>query len=139
MNAETIQTLRASFDKIALRKADVAKIFYDRLFEVAPSVRSLFKDDLRAQQQKLMTALVQILQWVDKPDELTRYLTGMGARHVGYGAKPEHYGVVGDALLWTFERVLGPDYTPEVRSAWTEAYGAVAQLMQSGATTARVA
>jgi hemoglobin-like flavoprotein len=139
MNNETISVLRTSFDRIAARKADVATIFYERLFQVAPSVRPMFKNDLLGQQQKLMTSLVQIVQWVDQPDQLTRYLTNMGSRHVGYGAQPEHYDAVGSVLLWTFEQVLGTDFTPEVRQAWTEAYGAVSQLMQQGAATARVA
>jgi len=139
MNDETIEVVRRSFEQIAARKVDVAKIFYERLFEVAPSVRSMFSDDIAAQQQKLMTSLVQIVQWVDRPDQLTRYLTNMGARHAGYGAQPAHYDVVGAVLLWTFERVLGSDFTPEVRQGWTDAYGAVSSLMQTGATTARVA
>jgi hemoglobin-like flavoprotein len=63
----------------------------------------------------------------------------MGARHAGYGALPAHYDVVGAVLLSTFEQVLGSDFTPEVRQGWTEAYGAVSSLMQTGATTARVA
>jgi hypothetical protein len=31
----------------------------------------------------------------------------LAKRHVGYGAKAEHYPVVGAALLWTLEKGLG--------------------------------
>lgn len=135
MNAETVETLRASFALIASRKVDVAAVFYARLFEVAPAVRPMFKGDLKDQQQKLMTALVQIVESADRPDQLTRYLSHMGARHEAYGAKPEHYDVVGAVLLWTFEQVLGADFTPHVRQVWVDAYTAVAQIMTSGART----
>jgi hemoglobin-like flavoprotein len=131
MDRETVEILRASFKKIAARKVDVAAIFYDRLFEVAPAVRPMFSGDMTAQQQKLLTALVQIVEAADRPAKLTRYLSQMGARHAAYGAKPEHYDVVGGVLLWTFETVLGEGFTPEVRQAWVEAYGAVASIMTS--------
>jgi hemoglobin-like flavoprotein len=28
-------------------------------------------------------------------------------RHTGYGVKPDHYRLVGNALLWTLEKGLG--------------------------------
>jgi hemoglobin-like flavoprotein len=133
MDRETVKTLRASFALVAARKVDVAAVFYARLFEVAPAVRPMFKDDMAAQQQKLMTALVQIVETADRPGKLKRYLGEMGARHAAYGAKPEHYDVVGGVLLWTLESILGEGFTPEVRQAWVDAFGAVAQIMTSHA------
>ena len=55
------------------------------------------------------------------------------ARHSGYGVTEAHYRVVGEALLWTLERGLGPDFTPEVRAAWAKVYGVLAAAMQGGA------
>lgn len=135
MNKDTVETLRASLALIASRKVDVAALFYARLFEVAPAVRPMFTGDLKLQQQKLMTALVQIVEAADRPGRLTRYLSDMGARHEAYGAKPEHYEVVGGVLLSTFEQVLGADFTPQVRHAWVDAYGAVSQIMTGSART----
>ena len=133
MDSATVDTLRSSFARIAAQKVDVAALFYERLFEVAPGVRPLFEADMADQQKKLLAALVRIVQAVDKPDELVPYLAALGRRHTTYGAKPEHYAVVGDVLLWTFERVLGPAFTPEVRAAWGSAYGAVSELMREAA------
>jgi hemoglobin-like flavoprotein len=139
MDSTTINLLRSSFEAIAARKVDVAGIFYDRLFEVAPSVRPLFKSDMEEQRKKLIASLSTIVQYVDNGEKLTSYVSSMGQRHVGYGAKPEHYDVVGQVLLWTFEKVLGPDFTPEVRAAWTGAYTAVAGIMIDAATAHAVA
>ena len=136
MHSATIGILRSSFARIASHKVDVASIFYERLFEVAPSVRPLFKADLRDQQQKLMIALVYVVQAVDDPQRLIGTLTTLGERHVAYGAKPEHYDVVGDTLLWTFEEILGDEFTPEVRDAWAAAYNLVANTMRAGAAAA---
>ena len=67
------------------------------------------------------------------PDVLSDALKGLGARHVKYGALPEHYPLVGNALLTTFEQYLGEDWTPEVTQAWVDAYGAITKLMLEGA------
>jgi len=53
--------------------------------------------------------------------------------------RTEHYATVGSALLWTLEQGLGEQFTPEVREAWTAAYGLLAQVMQQGAEAAAVA
>ena len=136
MDAATIDVLRRSFSRIAELRPDVTAVFYERLFEVAPSVRPLFKDELHDQQRKLLYQLVTIVECVDKPEKLGNVLTTLGQRHVSYGAQPEHYDVVGSVLLWTFDKVLGPEFTPEVRRAWTEAYGIVASTMRAGAASA---
>ena len=133
MDAETLAVLRGSLAQLIASKVDVAEIFYRRLFELAPGVRSLFKPDLSEQRKKLITALVQIVAWADQPQQLTGYLQRMGARHTGYGTLPEHYDVVGAVLLWTFDRALGPEFTPTVREAWTIAYKLVATIMREGA------
>jgi hemoglobin-like flavoprotein len=136
MDSATIDLLRSSFQTIASRKVDVAAIFYDRLFEVAPGVRPLFNSEMDEQRKKLIQSLATIVQYVDKPEQLTAFVSSLGKRHVGYGAKPEHYDVVGQVLLWTFEKVLGSDFTPAVKAAWTGAYTAVAGIMKTAASTA---
>jgi hemoglobin-like flavoprotein len=143
MDKQKIALLRTSFAEIARRRPDVAAVFYKRLFEVAPAVRALFSDDMKEQQRKLTAALAQIVATVDQPEKLTSHVSRLGQRHVGYGAQPAHYKVVGDVLLWTFEQVLKRDFTAPVRAAWTEAYTAVAGMMieagkqVAGATAAK--
>jgi hemoglobin-like flavoprotein len=139
MDSATINLLRSSFEDIASRKVDVAAIFYDRLFEVAPGVRPMFRSDMEEQRKKLIAALSTIVQYVDNGEKLVSYVSSMGRRHQGYGAKPEHYDVVGQVLLWTFENVLGPEFTPEVRAAWTGAYTAVAGIMIDAAAAPAIA
>jgi Globin len=65
-------------------------------------------------------------------DKLVPAVKALGARHSGYGVTAAHYGIVGEALLWTLERGLGEGFTPEVRSAWAKVYGVLAATMQAG-------
>ncbi|MGT2477801.1 globin domain-containing protein [Methylobacterium oryzae CBMB20] len=66
---------------------------------------------------------------LDKPEALVATVRDLGDRHVGYGALRAHYEPVGAALLWTLEHVLGPDFTPEIRAAWSETYRVITDLM----------
>ena len=139
MDSTTIDLLRSSFQDLASRKVDVAAMFYDRWFEVAPGVRPMFKPDMAEQRKALVGALATVVQYADKTDKLVSYVSGLGQRHVGFGAKPEHYDVVGQTLLWTFEKALGPSFTADVRAAWITAYTAVANIMKNAAAQPSVA
>ena len=66
-------------------------------------------------------------------DQIVPAVRALGARHVGYGVRAEHYAVVGTALLWTLEQGLGAAFTPAVRDAWAAAYRALAGVMVDAA------
>jgi hemoglobin-like flavoprotein len=130
---DDIVRVRASFALVVPIKEATADLFYGRLFEIAPQVRALFPDDLSEQKRKLMAMIATAVGGLNKLDALAPTVKALGARHVAYGAKAEHYAVVGEALLWTLERGLGEAFTPEVRQSWTKVYGTLAALMQAGA------
>ena len=125
-------------------------LFYGRLFELAPEVRSLFKEDLADQKRKLVTMLsfiVKSIDWMDDrwndevhpEDDLCFVVLAMGRRHSNlYGVPDGSYAAVGEALLWTLEQGLADAFTPEVRAAWTKLYGLVATTMKMGAHASRV-
>ncbi|HEY9845797.1 MAG TPA: globin family protein [Candidatus Caenarcaniphilales bacterium] len=131
LNAEILEQ---SFDQIKPQASEFVARFYDILFTDYPQVQPLFANsDMKAQQQKLLKALVLVIENLRKPDVLTSALKGLGAQHVQYGTLPEHYPMVGRTLLKTFEAYLGLGWTPEVKQAWTDAYSAIAHLMLAGA------
>ena len=129
-----VELLESSFEKIKPRGPEFASSFYETLFENAPEAKPLFAStDLGEQQKKLLASLVLVVENLRKGDVLGSALRGLGARHVQYGALPEHYPIVGGALLQTFEKFLGDDWTPEVKQAWVDAYGAITEIMLDGA------
>ena len=133
MTPEQIQRVQDSYAKVAPIADQAAAIFYDRLFTVAPAVRPLFRGDMKKQGAMLMKAIGLAVENLHQPETLTETLHALGSRHVGYGAKAEHYPVVGEALLWTLEQGLGDDFDPATRDAWAAAYGLLAEVMQEGA------
>jgi len=106
-----------------------ADLLYDRLCEIAPETRAMFPKDLAEQKGKLMSMLGTAVTNLHKLDTILPAVKALGARHKGYGVTAAHYAPVGAALLWTLEKGLGPDFTPDVKAAWTETYTALAGVM----------
>ncbi len=133
MTPDQVQLVQQSFAKVAPISDQAAVIFYDRLFETAPSVRAMFPSDMTEQRKKLMAMLAVVVNGLAKLEAVLPAASALAKRHVGYGAKPEHYPVVGAALLWTLEKGLGDSWTPDVAEAWTAAYGTLSGFMISEA------
>ena len=130
MTPEQIALVQRTFEKVRPISETAAELFYGRLFALDPSVRPLFKGDMKEQQRKLMDTLEIMAKGLSVQEVILPALKGLGKRHAGYGVKPEHYGTVGSALLWTLQQGLGEEFTPEVREAWAEAYNLMAGVMK---------
>jgi hemoglobin-like flavoprotein len=53
---------------------------------------------------------------------------------VAYGARPDHYPIVGSVLLASMADVAGDAWRPEYERAWAAAFDVVTAAMLSGAT-----
>src|SRR6202167_1064278 len=133
MTPDQVQLVQQSFAKVAPISEAAAVLFYDRLFEVAPSVKAMFPADMTEQRRKLMATLAVVVNGLGDLPSILPAASALAKRHVGYGAKAEHYPVVGSALLWTLEKGLGDGWTPEVATAWTTAYCTLSGYMISEA------
>lgn len=130
MTPEQIRLVQQSFETVAQIAGPAARIFYDRLFTLDPSLRPMFSHtDMGAQGQKLMLAIGQVVGALRAPERVLPALRAMGVRHAGYGVTDQHYAMVGTALLWTLEQGLGETFTPAMRDAWAAAYGIVSGAM----------
>jgi hemoglobin-like flavoprotein len=129
-----LEALETSFDLVAPRGDELMDVFYARLFAAAPAVEPLFAGtDLRRQKTMLLGALVLLRKSLRNLDGIVPTLRELGAKHVAYGAVPEHYPVVGEVLLASMAEVAGEAWTHEFQAAWSEAYGVVAGAMLEGA------
>jgi hemoglobin-like flavoprotein len=133
MTPDQVKLVQESFAKIAPISETAAVLFYDRLFEIAPSVKALFPADMTEQRRKLMAMLATVVSGLGNLESILPAASALATRHVSYGAKKEHYPVVGAALLWTLEKGLGDGWTSEVAEAWTAAYGTLSGFMISEA------
>jgi hemoglobin-like flavoprotein len=136
MTPTEIELIRASWAAVEPIADTAAGLFYGRLFELDPAIERLFRrTDMAGQRKILMQTLTVVVKSLDRLDQIVPAVRALGRRHAGYGVRESHYATVGAALLWTLEQGLGETFTPDVRSAWTTAYGTLATVMIEAART----
>jgi NAD(P)H-flavin reductase/hemoglobin-like flavoprotein len=124
-----IASIRETFAIVAAAGEEPASYFYSRLFVAHPEVRNMFPPAMDAQRDRLLGALVRIVEGLTSPEDLVRYLSQLGHDHRKYGVEPEMYGAVGEALIATLRSYAGPAFTPAAEEAWVQAYQAASGLM----------
>jgi hemoglobin-like flavoprotein len=133
MNDRQKMLVRDSFEKVLPIAEDAAALFYSRLFELDPSLKHLFKGNLREQGRKLMSAIQVVVTSLNRLEKIVPTVQELGRRHARYGVQPSHYQTVAEALLWTLEQGLGEAFTPETKDAWVAAYTVLAETMIAAA------
>lgn len=124
-----IDLVQHSFMRIEPLSMVVGRTFYERLFETNPEIQTLFKGDMEAQGEQLMDMIGAAVAGLDDLDTLIPVVQQLGARHRKYGVETAHYGAVAEALIWTLEQGLADAFTPEIRTAWVNVYGVLAETM----------
>jgi len=135
MTNEQQRLVRESWERIVPAAPGAAALFYERLFTIDPSLRSLFATaDMTAQGAKLMDVITVAVHSLGRLERVTPALRVLGRRHAAeYGVRDTDYDTVGAALLWTLERGLGSFFTGAMREAWAAAYSALAGVMRAAA------
>lgn len=132
--ALNVKLLEKSFAAVAPRGEELTATFYRNLLTDYPQVRPLFEGvDLAEQQKVLLASLKLVVEHLRRPLVLQPALERLGARHVDYGAREEHYPAVGKTLLKSLAEVAGDAWNDELERAWSEAYDAISRQMIAGA------
>lgn len=131
-----IELVQTTWEKVVPIADTAADLFYGQLFTIAPQVKPMFPDNMAEQKKKLMMTITVAVRGLNNVDALVPVLHKLGAGHVAYGVKDEHYPIVGSALLWTLEKGLGDAWTDEVKDAWIAVYTLLADTMKAGAAGA---
>jgi hemoglobin-like flavoprotein len=107
----------------------VGGLFYNRLFEKEPGVKSMFRESIAERSKTLIATLSYIVAKLDKLEDIMSEVRKLARRHTDYGVKPEHYIIAGDILMWTLEQGLGENWNQEVKEAWIECYTIISNAM----------
>jgi len=129
MTPRQITLVQTSFKSVAAISEQAAELFYGRLFELDPSLKRLFKGNMKDQGKKLMATIGVAVSSLTNLEKIVPTVQKLGASHKEYGVEDKDYDTVGEALLWTLAKGLGPAFTPEVKAAWTETYTILATVM----------
>jgi len=136
MTPEQIALVRKSWAMILPISDTAAVMFYAKLFDLDPGLKTLFRSDMKEQGRKLMSALNTMVSSLGMIDDIVPAVQLLGRRHVDYGIKDKDYDTVGTVLLWMLENCLEDAFTPDVRAAWVETYTLVATTMKEAAKSA---
>jgi hemoglobin-like flavoprotein len=123
---QQVNLVQDSFKQVAPIADVAAELFYARLFEIDPTLKPMFRGDMREQGRKLMQMLSVAVNGLNSLEKIVPAVQDLGKRHVAYGVREKDYQTVGAALLWTLEQGLGSEFTPDVKEAWTAVYTLVA-------------
>lgn len=130
LTAQQIQLIRRSWRSLrGINPVLLADIFYAKVFSDTPRLRKLFPEDMKPQYSKLIDMLNIMILQLDNPLVLEQEIEEMSRRHMGYGVRPAHYALVGNALLWTLEKGLGKDWDADTAEAWKQCYRYISESM----------
>lgn len=123
--------VRATFWMVESKADHAARIFYDKLFEMDPGLKSLFKGDMKSEGKRMVEMLSTLVKGLNTLDVLAPLLRSMGRRYVNSGVRSEHYDMAIAALLYSLKEELQENWNEEVEAAWLEVYHAVSEIIQA--------
>ena len=136
MTEKQIELVQTTWEKCIPIADTAAELFYGRLFELDPSLKSMFTSDMKEQGRKLMMMITTAVKGLSNLPSIVAAVQNLGRGHLKYGVKDEHYDTVGAALLWTLGQGLGDAFTDEVEEAWVATYTLLSNTMKDAANEA---
>lgn len=133
MTPEQAELVERSFVKLGPVTSELGEVFYGKLFEIEPGLRSLFRGGTGEQSMRLIHILAYIVSHLRAPRELAQLVRELGRRHVSYGVKFVDYAPFKQALMATLSERLGAEWTEATAHAWAATYDMVAREMRGGA------
>jgi hemoglobin-like flavoprotein len=131
MTPDQVKLIRESFAKVAPVSDRLAALFYQRLFEIAPEVKPLFKSDIEQQGRKFMATLTVAVSSLDHFENLKPALGALARQHAHLGVHKDYFSPLGESLIWALERGLGESFGESTRDAWQAAYALLADTMKT--------
>lgn len=129
MKPELFDAVQTTFARIEALEQEPSRVFYEELFLIAPQLRHMFAMDMDRQYRMFIMALAYCVGSLHQMESIRDNLEKLAIRHVGYGAREEHYDLIGRALMRMLTRVLKEDFTPDAREGWTRAYEIISGVM----------
>lgn len=132
ISSNTINIVKSTAPVLAEHGEAITQVFYKRLFIRHPEMKNIFNmthQKKGTQPKVLANAIFMYAQYIDQLEVLGSAVESIAQKHASLTITPEMYPIVGENLLAAIGEVLGEAATPEIVSAWTEAYQALADIL----------
>ncbi len=129
MTRRQVWLVRSSFQAMTPQRNRLAGIFFAQLFVREPSLRSVFRGDLRAHGVALFDGVAAIVDSLDRLYPIVPALEWLAVQSARRGVGERHYAAIAEAMLAAFRDGLGAALTPEHEQAWRVAVDQVSAVM----------
>lgn len=130
LNNQQKEVIKQSFPKVLVQTMKNGIMLYEKLFELEPATKPLFRNtSMERQGQMLVAAIGKIVKGLENPEELEKDLVALAKRHIGYGLKPEYFVHFGSAMMYMLKNSMGEVWNAEMEDAWKSVYEDVAGVM----------
>jgi hemoglobin-like flavoprotein len=124
-----IERVKQSFDELRPYLEPTSLHFYEALFELAPELRELFRDDLKGQGMRFMNTLGLILDNMVDPEQTPVDFSELGRLHKTLGIRQSHFAPMEEALIISLREKMSDPLTPDLEAAWRDAYREFSQRL----------
>ncbi|KAL7793723.1 globin-like protein [Trichoderma ceciliae] len=131
LTTDQIAIIKSTVPIIRDHGTTVTTIFYANMLAAHPELKNFFSlrnQQTGAQQTALANSVLAAATHIDRLGAITGAVEKVAQKHASLFVQPEHYPIVGKHLIGAFGQVLGDAFTPEIREAWTVAYGLLADI-----------
>jgi NAD(P)H-flavin reductase/hemoglobin-like flavoprotein len=128
-----IALIKETFGRVTANAPLAMEHFYARLFTTSPETRGMFPMGMSQMREQVFAELSRMIGTLDRPEDLTAYLTRLGADHRKYGVRDGHYHAFFTALLDTAAYLNGSAWTPRAEAAWAALLKIAARTMRDAA------
>jgi hemoglobin-like flavoprotein len=105
-------------------------VFYNRLFDVHPSCKPLFKKSINRQGSFFVRMVSMLLGDVADSEKWFKTLDNLANIHNKMGVKAVEWGITGEVVVYAVQQCLGPDiYTPAVHRGFTKFYSRILDIV----------
>ena len=129
MTPQQVRLVRYSLAAAAPQRNRLAGTFFAHLFARDPSLRFLFRGDLRALGTELYDGLAAIAASIDRLHPIVPVLEWLAVRAASRGVGERHFELIAAALVSTLAAGLGEGFTADHREAWNAASRRVIDAM----------
>lgn len=132
LSEKAVGIVKATAPLVAANAEAITTRFYGLMFAGDPAVRAFFNQAHQrsgTQPRALAGAIIAYASNIENLEVLGPAVELIAQKHCALMIKPEHYPIVGKHLLAAIKGVLGDAVTDEVRDAWAEAFGLLADVL----------
>lgn len=131
MTPQQVRLVQKSWQPVYAQAQYAGELLSERMLELEPATRMLFRGSQEKMGIQLIEMMGMMVDALGNPEAVAMPLRELGHVHrAHHGVSARDFAVVGQALLWTLNRLLGEQsFSPEVREAWKQAYALITGIM----------